>query len=215
MVKALVFDLDGTLIDSAKAHAISWYESFKIFGYHVEFNKILSLIGLPGYDIVKRLLGQNTLRRYNEIRVIKDRIYLNLLKRGDIKLFNDVVPTLNTLKNMGLKLGLASSTPSYTINIVLNYFRLKNYFDVVVPGDAVKRGKPYPDIFIKAFNELKVKPTDGCVVGDSEFDIVPAKNIGALAILVTHGLNKELSTEPDYVIKEISELVTLIKSLLI
>ncbi len=157
-IVAIVFDLDGTLVDSAKSHAISWYESFRSLGYNVNLDNVLDLIGLPGYEIVKRLLGQNALKKYSKFRAIKDKVYFKLLKEGRIKLFNDVLLTLKSLKNMGLKLGLASSTPSHAIYIVLDYFKLRNYFDIIIPGDVVERGKPHPDIFIKAFNELKISP---------------------------------------------------------
>jgi len=214
LVKAVVFDLDGTLIDSVRAHAMAWLKAFNHLGYEgVKYEVLINMIGLPGYEIIRRLFGNGALTKYREFKKIKDEVYIKLLKEGYITIYPDVIPTLRTLRALGLKLGLASSTPSKTLSIVLRRFRLNGLFDAVIPGDKVSKGKPHPEIFIKAFKELNVLPTSGCVVGDSPYDIKPAKEMGCIAILVTHGARKEVKPPPDYVINEVSELIELIPKL--
>jgi len=218
-IEAVVFDLDGTLIDSVMAHVISWLESFKQHGFHkISLEDIEKLIGLPGLTIVKILLGEKGLRMYKSIRRLKDSIFLNLVLKGEVKLYTHTTEVLEVIKDMGLKVCLATSTPSYLLNVILPRLGINELFDVIIPGDYVRKGKPDPEIFLKAFNHLKIPPHKGIIVGDSIYDIIPAKKINSIAVLVLHGrkiLLSDLEVKPDYIIDELMELIPIVKELLI
>ena len=215
-LKAVIFDLDGTLIDSVEAHVFSWITSFNEHGFrNVSHENVEKLIGLPGRTIVKMVLGEEGLKRYESIRRLKDSIFLKLVVEGKVKLHEHVIDVLTEIRKMGLKVCLATSTPSYLLEVILPRMRISELFDVIVPGDRVRKGKPEPEIFLRAFKEARVDPREGAVVGDSLYDIIPAKKIGSKAILVLHGRRIEkLGVKPDYVINDLSELVPIIRKLL-
>jgi phosphoglycolate phosphatase-like HAD superfamily hydrolase len=92
---------------------------------------------------------------------------------------------------------------------ILPRLGIDGLFEAIVPGDAVSRGKPDPEMFIRAFRLLGVEPVRGIVVGDSEYDVVPARRIGATAILVLNGRKLDFEcfeVKPDLVIGRIAEL---------
>jgi len=209
-IKAIVFDLDGTLINSTRLHARSWIKSFEYHGFRdVDEGYVEMLVGLPGVEIVRLVLGEAGLRIYGSIRKLKNEIYLNYI--DELNVYPGVYEVLNTLIDMGLKLGIASSTPSQVLDRVLDFLNLKAFFNVVVPGDAVLKGKPNPEIYLKAFSSLGVDPKSGVVVGDTVYDIIPAKIINAYSILVTHGRDVSIDVEPDFKVAEIPEILDIVR----
>ena len=211
-IEAVVFDLDGTLIDSVHLHAKSWIKSFKAHGFrNVDENYVKSLVGLPGIEIVRIVLGEPGLKAYSSIRKLKNEIYLNYI--DELNVYSGVYDVLNGLIDMGLKLGIASSTPQRVLDRVLEHLNLKDFFKVVVAGDTVLRGKPDPEIYIKAFNKLEVNPRNGVIVGDTVYDIIPAKIIDSYSILVTHGRDLSLDVEPSFKIVDVSEVLDVVRKL--
>ncbi|MEM1546001.1 MAG: HAD family hydrolase [Candidatus Methanomethylicia archaeon] len=213
LIEAVVFDLDGTLINSVHLHAKSWIKSFEAHGFRdVDEAYVESLVGLPGIEIVRIVLGEPGLKTYSSIRRLKNEIYLNYI--DELNVYSGVYEVLNSLINMGLKLGIASSTPQRVLDKVLEHLNLKGFFKVVVAGDTVLRGKPDPEIYIKAFNGLEVNPGNGVIVGDTVYDIIPAKIIGSYSILVTHGRDINIDVEPNFKIVDITEVVDVVRKLI-
>lgn len=215
MIKAIVFDLDGTLIDSVRLHAVSWIKAFQAHGYHnVSLEDIEMLIGLPGNRIVERVLGADALNRYQSIKRIKDREFLSLI--SNVRLYPYATKVIKEIKNMGLKLALATSTPSYILNRLLPLFNLDKEFSVIIPGEIVSEGKPNPEIFLKAFQSLDTDPEEGVIVGDSEYDIIPAKLIGSISILIlTNKLidPRKFSVKPDYIVHNLYDVLNIIRKI--
>ena len=213
-VLGIAFDLDGTLLDSVDAHVESWIKAFEENGIKgISKGELYKLIGLPGQVIVEKVGGVEAMKKYRSIRELKDEVFIDMLDRGVVKVYADVEDTLMILRDKGYRLGLSTSTSSYILEKLSISFKIKKYFDVIVPGDEVEKGKPYPDIFIKVFSELGVNPKQGIVVGDSEYDIIPAKEIEATAILVNYmgrSLYSSWKIKPDIVISKISDLLKIL-----
>ena len=213
-IMGIVFDLDGTLLNSVDAHVYSWIRAFKEHGI-TQYTKdeLYNLIGLPGQTIVEIIGGKKALEKYKSIRKKKDEAFKKFFKEGLVPLYPDVEDTLMILKDRGFKLGLSTSTPSYMLEEILAIHQIKKYFDVIVPGDEVEKGKPDPEIFTKAFQKLEIEPRYGAIVGDSEYDVIPAKRIGALSILVDYrnrGLNPTWREKPDIIISKLSDLIKIL-----
>ncbi len=184
-LKLVVFDLDGTLVDSVDTHAEGWSFAVRRLGLgHVDRGELVDLIGLPGGDIVKEILGEFGLRHYSSIRWLKDRHFLDQIADGKVRLFPDAKPCLNYLRERGYALGLATSTPNYVLIPLLERLELLDYFDYTVGGDEVRRGKPSPDIFIKVLEKAGVEPRDTVVIGDTVYDTVPARSAGMFSVLI-------------------------------
>ncbi len=185
-VKAFIFDLDGTLIDSVDSHVRSWSLAFRIAaGINVGYRSLYPLIGLSGADIMRRVLGSRAEPDLmSRIRWIKDRAFLKEVLEGRVNTYPGVNKLLKYLKRYGFKIGVASSTPNRLLIHILEYLRLINYFDVITGGDEVRRGKPDPEIFKLTMSKLGVSPAEAVVVGDTEYDMYPAIRLGATPVLV-------------------------------
>jgi len=185
--RGVIFDLDGTLIDSVPSHIKSWIVSFeRVMNKVVEPEVIDRLIGLSGVDIVRRLFGFEGLRKYREIRWIKDRVFLNDIRYGGVQLYPGALRLLKELRRVGKLIGIATSTPTYLTIHILEYFGILKYIDRVVCGDDVSKGKPNPEIFLKCISMLGIPPGKAIVVGDTLYDVIPALTIKASAVLVNN-----------------------------
>ncbi len=184
-VKAFIFDLDGTLIDSVDAHVTTWVKAFKVaVGISVDEVEVRSLIGMSGRDIVRKILGKVSESEYAKIRWVKDRAFMKELKGGRVTLFPGVTQALRMLKKGGYLIGMASSTPNRLLLHIMDYLGITGFFDAITGGDEVRRGKPDPEIFLKAMRKLGVGPEETVVVGDTVYDACPAHRVGALPVLV-------------------------------
>jgi len=208
-VKTVIFDLDGTLVDSNEAHAISWVQAYKLVGYgEVPVETVLRYIGIRGDLITEKVLGREALKDYKRIRFYKDKVFLKLLREGYVTLFPEVYNVLKVLKSYGVKLCVATSTSIPLLITMLEYFNIMKYFDVLVAGEEVRRSKPEPDLYLEALKRAETDGKEALIVGDSEYDVIPAKAIGATTVLVLRdNQKKELSVNPDYVVKDLIDLV--------
>ena len=175
-VKAVLFDLDGTLVDSFKAWFYVINDSLKYFSLKVltkkEFEK---RFGAPIEQDVKTIFNGRT------ISEVEHAYNIHFKKRKKyVKLFSESIQTLKNLKNKKIKLGLITSSTRYITLMTLNNFKLKKYFNVIVTMDDVKRRKPAPDMVLKACKKLKVKPENALLIGDTNNDMIAGERAGCI-----------------------------------
>lgn len=208
MMRGVVFDLDGTLVDTIDLHVLTWVEACRELGVEVSRNYIRGLVGLSAEDIAKKLVGDYS--KALRLARLKRKIYLDRV--GEVKLFPEVPEILEELKHVyGLKLAVASSTNLETIVAVLKAKNIIDFFDSFVGSDIVNKGKPEPDMFVEALNRIGVRPHESFIVGDTEYDIIPANLIGAVSVLVCRDDCTGITAKPQHVIKDLRELRDLVK----
>ncbi|BAB60112.1 phosphoglycolate phosphatase [Thermoplasma volcanium GSS1] len=198
-IKGVIFDFDGTLLDSVDVRITSWQEAFKDFGVNVPRDVIKPMIGYPGVDLARKFVN-NPL----DVEMLQEDYFLK--KIDSVKLFQDVIPTIHRLKDRGIKVSVVTSTR----RSVMNRFDLP--VDTVVTIDDVSKGKPDPEPYIIALKKMAVEPKECVVVGDIENDLVPGKKIMCTTVLVKHGRDVH-SPFADYEIENISDLIKIIEEI--
>ncbi len=182
-IKGVAFDLNGTLVDSADIVLEAWRRTFEANGYRVEKAALDQLIGASPAKIIREVAGNVNDQVFEELEEdfnsnLESQIHL-------IKPFPEAVDALNRLVREGIKIAVASTSNTKVVNAVLAKSGLLRFVDAAVGGNEVLLNKPDPQIYSEAFKRIGVAPAMGAVVGDSDYDAIPAKKLGALAIIVS------------------------------
>lgn len=181
-MQAVIFDVDGTLVDSVDLHARAWQEAFAHFGHDVAFERVRSQIGKGGDQLMPVFLPADEVQdRAAEI----ERYRTQLFRRkylGQVRAFPQVRPLFERLLADGWKVALASSAKGEELAIYKNLCGLGDLLDAETSSDDAKRSKPHPDIFQAAVKRLHVPAADVIVVGDSPYDAEAAGQAGLAAI---------------------------------
>lgn len=211
MFKAVLFDLDGTLIDTNNLILESYKHTFK---KHLDYipndNEIVKYFGEPLKITLSRFDSERIEEMYRTYVEYNEMNHDSMVKEMDY-----ARETLEELKSKGILLGVVTSKRRIMAERGLRLFNLLDYFDVVItPEDTVKH-KPDPEPILKACEKLKFEPKDVLFVGDSNFDILCGKNAGAKTCLVKYtmlDLEELLRYEPDYVIEDLREIIEFFKA---
>jgi len=178
MIRAVLFDLDGVLVDSLEG----WFKLFNKTLKHFDreeftFEKFVKDVwGGPIERDAEKFFGKPVDDVINYYFDNFDEL------KKKLKLFPNVKETLKELKNRNLKIGLVTNTPKKQLYKLLDSLKIKEFFDAVVGGDEVKNGKPAPDMILEACKRLVVNPGEVVLVGDTNADILSCKNAGCGSI---------------------------------
>lgn len=207
MIKAVIFDMDGVIIDSEPV----WFKvdqiMIKKFGKpcNIEYkNKIMGLNGRGGIKLLRKLFKlKGTTKALLKIRFS---LLKNLLKK-EVKTRPGAEKLIINLYKKHYPLALASSSPPDVISLVLKKFNLKKYFKVIISGHRIRKIKPHPDIFLKTAKKLKIKPKNCLVIEDAPSGEKAAKRAGMKCIIVRHKYNQDIKFKlADLVVKSLKNI---------
>jgi len=208
-VKAVLFDLDGTLVDSMRLIHKALNVAFRKNGFKpMTLQELARVAGTPLAGLLKRTDANVS----DEVVEAVKRDFLATyasISEGRTRLLPGVKPTVKWLHSRGYKLGIVTTTPRMVVDRDLNRFGLAGYMSVVLTADEVKNPKPAPDSLIMAVRMLNVAEADALYVGDSPVDIRAAKACGVRAVAVETGLcdAETLQEEkPDVILPDIRYL---------
>lgn len=196
-ITGIIFDLDGTILNSFEFRIIAWNKAFKEFGISPKEDELKPLIGLPGSTLAAKYSSDPY-----SVEMEEERIFAGYLP--EISLYPDVMPTFNELERRGIGRAIVTSSRRKLVNT------LKLPASRVVTIDDVSHGKPDTEPYIRAMELLDISdPGKIVVVGDALTDILPANKLGNISVLIKHGRQFETNL-PNYVVDNVSEIITLI-----
>jgi len=219
MASAVIFDLEGTLIDILNGH-VKAYDEVVARKYGLKFTRedMLKGYGMHPHRIIKEYLRRNGIDE-GDCQKLADakQALLRSKYRRELKVLPGAKKLLQELQDNGVQTALASSTPQQNVEFMLKDPGLWGYFQAIIVGEDVPEAKPKPHIFLLAAEKLGVDPGDCVVVEDSVVGLKAAKAAGMKTIAVlTGGQPKdEISREkPDILAKTLEEVtVELIRNL--
>ncbi len=188
MIKAVIFDIDGTLVDSVDLHAQAWKEAFKEYGKDIPYQQVRHQIGKGSDQLLPVFFSREELEEFGEeLEERRSKLYTReFLPR--VRAFPDVRALFERIIADGKRVALASSAKADELKV---YKKLANIEDLVeeeTSADDAEKSKPYPDIFKAALEKLgDVEPHEVIVIGDTPYDAEAAGKLKIRSIGVLCG----------------------------
>jgi beta-phosphoglucomutase len=201
--RAVLWDLDGTLIDSTESHWLAWREVLTPRGYDLTYEEFAASFGQRNDDVLRRYLDPDLPQtEIEEIGSSKEAVYRQRILMKGISLLPGVRDWVERLKAAGWLQAVASSAPRQNIKVILEMTNL-TCFEAIVSAEDVERGKPDPQVFILAANKLQVHPSWCVVVEDTPAGVTAAHSacMKVIGVLSTH-----FSLDADLTARTLSEL---------
>lgn len=213
-IKAIIFDMDGVLVDSQSAHIKAERAACEKYGLFVPMSEWKNFYGWKIEEIFAFLK-----KKYKMPNVSIDKM-VNHKKKEFKNCYQETTAIpgsldfLNFCRKNFKKIALATSTKRSMQKMIFGMFGLEKYFDKISTGDMVQRGKPSPDIYKLAIKKIKLKPKECIVIEDAPNGIIAAKKAGCIALGITTSFSRRklLAAKADHVGKDFAELKEYIKN---
>ncbi|MGB8010465.1 MAG: HAD family phosphatase [Terriglobales bacterium] len=184
--RAVLWDMDGTLIDSEEFHWISWRDTMAHEGIAITREQFLASFGQRNDSILPRWLGAAaTPERTEKIANAKEKLYRHLVRTEGISPLPGVASWLRQLHSQGWLQAIASSAPRANVEAVLEALAVAQFFQGIVSAEDVHRGKPDPEVYLTAAARVGASPDRCIVVEDAVAGIEGARNAGMRSIGVS------------------------------
>ncbi|WP_239614542.1 HAD family hydrolase [Cohnella mopanensis] len=208
MSLAFIFDMDGVIIDSEPIHFEVDIQTMQHFGMSISHEQLERFVGMTNPEMWTILKQE-----YDMPQSVEEIIEYQLSSKIDILRTSELIPIdgitelLQQLKSRDIPIGLASSSPRRFIMEVLSKFQIEHYFQCIVSGEEVDKGKPAPDVYYEAAKLLGVSPESCFVIEDSRNGIKAAKAAGMQCIgYVNHNSGNQDLSAADRIVTSIREI---------
>jgi beta-phosphoglucomutase len=205
VIKAIIWDLDGVILDSAEAHLKSWYRLAEDLNIPYTDEQFWATFGWRNDAIIPLLVGPTSPERIKELADRKEEYFREFVRETAAPL-PGAIALLSALREAGYLQALATSTPIANIELISEVLGLKRYLSVFVSGESVPRSKPAPDTFLKAAEELDVDPSKCLVIEDAVAGIEAARAGGMYCIAVAGNRDLPGLRAADLMVKDLTEV---------
>ena len=198
MIRAVIFDMDGTLIDTEKYYRIFWPKALAEFGYHMTDEQALSMrsLGRPFAPArLRQWFGEEL--DYDAVRQRRKDMMEECLDREGIRRKPGALELVQRLKADGITTAVATATDPERTAKYLRLTGLEGYFDRLISATQVKEGKPSPDIYLYACEQLGLKPEECLAVEDSPNGVLSAYRAGCKVVMVPDQTEADEETKKD------------------
>lgn len=184
--RAVLWDMDGTLVDSAEYHWQAWRDTMAHEGFPITHEQFLATFGQRNDSILRQWLGEKaTPERIERIGDAKEALYRQHVREQGIKPLPGVAHWLQQLQQQDWLQAIASAAPRANIETILEVLLATHVFQAIVSAEDVQKGKPNPDVFLVAARKLGVVPEHCIVVEDALHGIEAARAAGMRSIGVS------------------------------
>jgi beta-phosphoglucomutase family hydrolase len=207
LIKAVIFDLDGVVVESEDAHIEAERQTFLKYNLHISAEELHRYTGTTAKIMFTEFMAKYKLKTsFEELNRQKEQILLKLLAQ-DAEPTKGVLSLMRELKRRGIRLAIGSSSTRKLVDYVLKKLNITSMFDCVVAAEDVEHSKPNPETFLRAATELGVKPNQCLVIEDAKLGVEAAKSadMKCMGYRNPHSGNQDLS-EADIVIDDFSKV---------
>jgi beta-phosphoglucomutase len=203
MTRAVLWDLDGTLVDSEAFHWQSWVHALEADGVSVTYEQFKASFGQRNDRILQRWLGAGSdAGRIERIAEAKEAEYRRLAAVHGLTPLPGAAEWLTRLRARGWRQAIASSAPRQNVDVMLEALGLTALFDAIVASEDVTIGKPDPQVFLRAASRLDTLPSHAVVVEDATAGIEAARRAGMRSI----GVSRTTALEADLFVASLEDL---------
>jgi beta-phosphoglucomutase family hydrolase len=183
--KALLFDLNGTMIDDMEYHVRAWHRILNRFGANISMQRMKQESYGKNADVIERVLpGRFSPEEKKEMSLEKEADYQASF-RPRLKLIKGLDEFLKRNKQAGIRMAIGSAAIMSNIDFVIDGLHIRNYFDVLVSADDVQHSKPSPETWLLCANRLQVPPHECLVFEDTPPGVVSAAKADMNCIVIT------------------------------
>jgi len=211
LIKAIIFDIDGTLIDSVDAHAEAWQKAFEKFGKKIQFYELRRQVGKGGDQFLPVFLTRKEIKEFGkDVEELRGKIFKKEYL-PKIKPFPKVRDLFQKIKADGKMIALASSAKEEELEAYKKIANIADLIEEQTSTDDAEKSKPFPDIFQAAIEKLKgVKAIEAVIIGDTAYDAEAATKAKIKVVGVLSGgwtRTEMLKTDCAEVYKDVAEIL--------
>ncbi len=214
MIKLVIFDVDGTLVDSETVYVKAALKNLEVNHYNIPMSAIMGIIG-QNRVAGRKLIESTQDDSFNYDKYIKDfeKIRNQILENEPYKLKKGALNILNYCKENNIKMAIATSTARDKQTKVLTELGIIDYFDYMVFGDEIKNSKPAPDIYLKVYEHYNIDKDEMIIYEDSKNGILSAHNAGIRVVYIKDivEVEEEVTSLCYKQVKDLDEGIELLK----
>ena len=203
MTRAVLWDMDGTLVDSEEFHWLSWRDTMAAEGIPITHDQFVVTFGQRNDSILPRWLGADAMAdRIQRVGDAKEELYRRLVRESGLAPLPGAAEWVRRLRRENWRQAVASSAPRANLDVVLEVIGLRGCFQAVVSAEDVTAGKPDPQVFLTAAARLGASPSQCVVVEDAAAGVEAARRAGMRSI----GVSRKSTLAADIAASSLTEL---------